>query len=274
MSKNWLSVFWGRWKSRLSRVKLRARARSPTPEKVAEYYEKLEAVLSLNNLQDKPQHIYILDETGLQPEHRPPNVVANPKTKCQAITSPRSTKTTLIGCVNALVTLLCRRQVGHVRLWVVEQPNLLTIPIGTFPLICQALYQRQTADPAYLRWSSHLPQIAATNNMGKRDWYYLYSQRTCHIFYNHLMLQCSAHSRTTTFQPAQHSWPRTSARSLPAKVFAKLHARHTSEQCHLQIFSCGFERQGFFHTAISMCHFYAATGSVQKLLCRKPGADG
>ena len=78
MSKNWLSVFWGRWKSRLSRVKLRARARSPTPEKVAEYYEKLEAVLSLNNLQDKPQHIYNLDETGLQPEHRPPNVVANP----------------------------------------------------------------------------------------------------------------------------------------------------------------------------------------------------
>ena len=54
------------------------RARSSTPEKVAKYYEKLEAVLSLNNLHDKPQHIYNLNETGLQPEHRPPNVVANP----------------------------------------------------------------------------------------------------------------------------------------------------------------------------------------------------
>jgi len=67
-----LYVFLGRWKIRLSSVKPRkldsARARLSTPEKVAKYYEKLEAVLTLNNLHDKPQHIYNLDETDLQPE--------------------------------------------------------------------------------------------------------------------------------------------------------------------------------------------------------------
>ena len=110
MSNNWLYGFLGRWKSRLSSVKPRkldsARACSSTPEKVAECYEKLEAVLSLNNLHNKQQHINNLDETGLKPEHRPPNMVANPKTKCQAITSPRSTTTTIIGCVNALAHTL------------------------------------------------------------------------------------------------------------------------------------------------------------------------
>ena len=49
-----------------------------------------------------PDLIYILDETGLQPDHRPPNIVAPLDTRPQAITSPRSTTLTLIGCTNAL----------------------------------------------------------------------------------------------------------------------------------------------------------------------------
>ncbi|XP_060604540.1 uncharacterized protein LOC132757309 [Ruditapes philippinarum] len=84
----------------------RSRAKSSTPEKVTGYFKKLEEVLKQHNLLEKPQHIYNLDENGLQTDHRPYNVVANSNSKCQAITSPRSSTTTLIGCVNALRQLL------------------------------------------------------------------------------------------------------------------------------------------------------------------------
>jgi hypothetical protein len=72
---------------------------------VTGYFKKLEEVFRKHNLLDKPQHIYKLDETGMQPDHRPSNVVGNPNPKCQAITSPRGT-TSLIGCVNNLGKLL------------------------------------------------------------------------------------------------------------------------------------------------------------------------
>ncbi|KAH3727990.1 hypothetical protein DPMN_053936 [Dreissena polymorpha] len=48
-----------------------------------------------------PQFIYNLDETGIQPEHRPPNIIAPIHKKPQSVTSPRSTTTTVIGCANA-----------------------------------------------------------------------------------------------------------------------------------------------------------------------------
>lgn len=106
MSNNWLYGFLRRWSTRLSSLKPSkletTRAKSSTPEKVEDYFKKLELVLTEHDLLNKPQFIYNLDETGLQPEHRPPNIIGNPKTKCQAITSPRSTTTTLIGCINAL----------------------------------------------------------------------------------------------------------------------------------------------------------------------------
>ena len=43
-----------------------------------------------------------MNETDLQPDHRPPNIIANLKTKSKSITSPRNTTTTLIACVNVL----------------------------------------------------------------------------------------------------------------------------------------------------------------------------
>ena len=109
------------------------------------------------------------------------------------------TTTTLIGCVNAMGHALrpyfifkvkrfnqdlfkgcsVARQGGHVRLWVVEQPALSAIPIGTFPPICPALYQPQTANPAYLRWS-YLTKSAATNKMGKRDGHHLIRTPSAH----------------------------------------------------------------------------------------------
>lgn len=106
LSNNWLAGFLRRWKDRLSSVNPRklesTRAKSTTPEVLASYFSNLKEVLTENDLLDKPQFIYNIDETGLQPEHRPPNVIANPKSKPQAITSPRSTTTTLIACANAL----------------------------------------------------------------------------------------------------------------------------------------------------------------------------
>ena len=57
-------------------------------------------VMQENNLDNKPNFIYNLDETGIQPEHRPSNIIGNPNFKPQAITSPKSSNTTVIGCVN------------------------------------------------------------------------------------------------------------------------------------------------------------------------------
>ena len=106
LSNNWLYGFLRRWNDRLSTLNPRKlesnRARCATPEAVSLYFENLQDIISKYNLNNKPHCIYNLDETGLQPEHRPPNVIAPPNSKPQAIVSPRSTTTTLIGCVNAL----------------------------------------------------------------------------------------------------------------------------------------------------------------------------
>ena len=106
LSNNWLYGFLRRWNDRLSTLNPRKlesnRAKCATPEAVSLYFENLQDIISKYNLNNKPQCIYNLDETGLQPEHRPPNVIAPPNSKPQAIVSPRSTTTTLIGCVNAL----------------------------------------------------------------------------------------------------------------------------------------------------------------------------
>ena len=106
LSNNWLYGFLRRWNDRLSSLNPRSlettRAKGSTPEAISNYYSELESVLLKYGLNDKPQLIYNLDETGLQPEHRPPNVIAPPESKPQAITSPRSTTVTLIGCANAI----------------------------------------------------------------------------------------------------------------------------------------------------------------------------
>ncbi|XP_053372904.1 uncharacterized protein LOC123565518 [Mercenaria mercenaria] len=106
MSNNWLYGFMNRWQKRLVSLSPRSldsyRAKCSTPEAVSSYFRNLQDTLKRYDLLDKPQNIYNLDETGLQPDHRPPNIIAKLNSKPQAITSPRSTTTTLIGCVNAI----------------------------------------------------------------------------------------------------------------------------------------------------------------------------
>ena len=106
MSNNWIYRFLDRWKERLASMKPRglesSRAKSATPEAIENYYNELERIMNKYDLKDKPHRIFNLDETGLQPEHRPPNVIASSDSKPQSITSPRGTTVTLIGCINAI----------------------------------------------------------------------------------------------------------------------------------------------------------------------------
>lgn len=105
LSNCWLYGFLGRWKDRISSLKPSSldsnRAKNSTPEVVNDYFTNLEITIRDHNLQDKPHLIYNLDETGISPEHRPPNVIAPVNSKAQSVTSPRSSSTTLIGCANA-----------------------------------------------------------------------------------------------------------------------------------------------------------------------------
>ena len=78
------------------------RAKSATPEQISSYYDNLNKILEKYNLKDKPMHIFNLDETGLQPYHKPPNIIGAPNSKPPAIVSPKSTIVTLIGCANAI----------------------------------------------------------------------------------------------------------------------------------------------------------------------------
>ena len=63
------------------------RAKSATPEQISSYYENLNKILEKYDLKDKQMHIFSLDETGLQPYHKPPNIIAAPNSKPRAIVS-------------------------------------------------------------------------------------------------------------------------------------------------------------------------------------------
>ena len=106
LSNNWLTEFLKRWHDRLRSLNPRSleacRAKGSTPEIIESYYNELDHILEKYNLKDKPHLIYNLDETGLQPNHTPPNVIAPANSKPQSITSPRSTTVTLLGCINAI----------------------------------------------------------------------------------------------------------------------------------------------------------------------------
>ncbi|MES9884138.1 MAG: hypothetical protein ABW185_25105 [Sedimenticola sp.] len=109
LSNSWLYSFLGRWREQIATLKPSSldtnRAKSSTPEVVDTYFDNLDEMTKYK-LHDKPQFIYNIDETGIQPEHRPPNIIAPVNSKPQAITSPRSTTTTVIGCVSASGTSL------------------------------------------------------------------------------------------------------------------------------------------------------------------------
>jgi len=90
ISNKWLYAFLKPCKDDIASLKPRqletSRAKSSTPEIIETYFNNMKTVMDENALRNKPQHIYNLDETGIQPEHRQSNVIANPTCKPQAIT--------------------------------------------------------------------------------------------------------------------------------------------------------------------------------------------
>lgn len=105
LSNKWLYGFLKRHSHTIASLKPSGldtnRAKSSTPEAVDSYFTNLEGIMVKYNLSDKPQYVFNVDETGIQPEHRPPNVIAPVGQKTHSVTSPRSTTTTVIGCVSA-----------------------------------------------------------------------------------------------------------------------------------------------------------------------------
>ena len=105
LSNCWFYGFLKRWPE-LKVVKPQklsiSRAKSASSEVLANYYTELGNILSANNLTNKPERIYNVDETGISTEHLPPKIVCNVGTNPQAVTSPRSSTVTCIAAGNAL----------------------------------------------------------------------------------------------------------------------------------------------------------------------------
>ncbi|KAH3708958.1 hypothetical protein DPMN_068417 [Dreissena polymorpha] len=105
LSNCWLYGFLGRWRERLSTLKPSAldsnRAKNTTPEAVQTYFHNLKNTIDTLHLENRPDLIFNMDETGISPEHRPPNIIAPSNEKPHSVTSPRSATTTLIACANA-----------------------------------------------------------------------------------------------------------------------------------------------------------------------------
>ena len=78
------------------------RARCASKEQLSNYFKELGTIMTQNGLHDKPHKIYNIDESALQTEHTPPNVVHDIETKPQSVTSPRSSNVTIIGAGNAI----------------------------------------------------------------------------------------------------------------------------------------------------------------------------
>lgn len=104
----WYRGFIKRWPE-LHVVKPRSivnvRAKAASESNVKDYFERLNSVLTKHNLKDKPHCIYNADEKGIQTEHVPPFVISSGK-YTPAITSSRSSITTIIGCGNAVGTMM------------------------------------------------------------------------------------------------------------------------------------------------------------------------
>lgn len=80
ISSKWYYGFLKRFDLRLKFIKPRAltshRAAAMTQTTVEQYFGRLKALLDRHGFHSRPHHIFNMDETGLQPAHKPPNVIA------------------------------------------------------------------------------------------------------------------------------------------------------------------------------------------------------
>ena len=105
LSNCWFYGFIGRWPE-MKVVKPQkltiSRAKSASSEVLGKYYQELGTILKSNNLMNKPERIWNIDETGVPTEHSPPKIVCNIGTNPQAVTSPRGSTITVIAAGNAI----------------------------------------------------------------------------------------------------------------------------------------------------------------------------
>ena len=105
LSNCWFYGFMGRWLT-LKVVKPQklaiARAKSASREVIGRYYKELATILTTNNLRDKPERIYNIDETGISTEHTPPKIVCDKDSNQQCVTSLRGWTINVIAAGNAL----------------------------------------------------------------------------------------------------------------------------------------------------------------------------
>lgn len=104
LSDRWFRGFMDRWPE-LKVLKPRPlsnyRAQATSEETVSSYFSRLKSILEQNGLMDRPELIYNVDEKGVQTEHSPPYVVCAGRST-PAITSSRSSTTTILACGNAI----------------------------------------------------------------------------------------------------------------------------------------------------------------------------
>ena len=78
------------------------RAKSASKESLNNYFIELNKIMLKYDLKDKLQHIYNLDEKGINTEYRPQNVVAGKGYHPQTVMGERTKTVTVIGAGNAL----------------------------------------------------------------------------------------------------------------------------------------------------------------------------
>ncbi|CAB3236377.1 unnamed protein product [Arctia plantaginis] len=85
-----------------------ARAKGLSREKVNNFYDLLIKVLTENDLLDKPERLYNMDESGIQLNNKPGKVIAKKGAKVvNSVTSAEKGETmTIVGCCNAIGNFL------------------------------------------------------------------------------------------------------------------------------------------------------------------------
>ena len=104
-SMNWFYGFISRWPE-LRVIKPSSlseqRAKCASEESLINYFEELNTIIKKYNLANKPEHIYNIDEKGINTEYRPQNVVAAKGYQPQVVMGNRTKTVTVIGAGNAV----------------------------------------------------------------------------------------------------------------------------------------------------------------------------
>ena len=103
------------------------RANTISESVVHDDLQRLDHVLTKFDLKHKPQCLYNVDEKGIQTENSKPYLLSA-DSSTPGITSSRSATATILGCGNALGTMI---RYSH-RQWMVQCYNLPSVPKYTF----------------------------------------------------------------------------------------------------------------------------------------------